>query len=62
MPYDEEIEIIHKTDGTSEIKVIRSKRSCKDVTKPFEEGRTVLSDQAIPNPGQQNQNQIRGTS
>lgn len=62
MPYDEEIEITLNTDGSESIKVVRSKRSCHDVTKPFEDGKVKISDETIPNPGQQNQDRIRGTS
>lgn len=61
MPYDEEIEIIEHKDGTQTIKVIRSKRNCHDVTKPFEEGKQRISDQAIANPGLKSEDRIRGT-
>lgn len=51
---EEEIEIIENTDGTSTIKVIRSKRPCHEVSKPFEQAKgEVTSTKPIHNPGSQ---------
>ena len=59
--YNEEIEIIEKPDGTSTIKVISSKRSCHEVTKPFEDAKgKVAITQEVPNPGQKTQNKMKG--
>lgn len=52
--YEEEIEIVEKPDGTSSIKVIRSKKDCHAVTKPFEEAKgRIVSSKPIHNSGVQ---------
>jgi len=49
---EEEIEIIENPDGTSTIKVVRSKRNCHDATRPFEEAKgKVAQTKPIENPG-----------
>jgi hypothetical protein len=50
---EEEIEIIEHADGTSSIKVVRSKKNCRDITHIFEQAKgEVSSRQPIANPGQ----------
>ena len=51
---EEEIEITEHPDGKSSIKVIRSKRPCGEVSKPFEQAKgEVTSTKTIHNPGPQ---------
>jgi hypothetical protein len=50
---EEEIEIVENPDGTSTIKVVRSKRHCHEVTRPFEDAKgKVAETKPIANPGQ----------
>lgn len=50
--HEEEIEFVERPDGTSSIKVIRSKRPCHEVTKPFEEAKgVVVASKPEHNPG-----------
>jgi hypothetical protein len=57
---EEVIEIIENPDGTSSIKVVSSKRPCKEVSRPFEQAKGVVtSTKSIHNPGTQQGTQIK---
>ena len=57
---NEEIEILIKPDGTTEIKVVRSKGDCHSLTKPLEQALgTAAGSKPIHNPGTTTQ-QIKG--
>ena len=50
---EEEIEIVENPDGTSTIKVVRSRRNCREATKPFEDAKgKVAETKTIANTGQ----------
>jgi hypothetical protein len=49
---EEELEIIENPDGTSTIKVVRSKKNCREVSRPFEQAKgEVGQTKPIENPG-----------
>ena len=58
----EEIEFIFNADGTMTTKVLSSKRNCKEVTKPFEDGAEVQEISKVENPGLKQTNKIKGRS
>lgn len=58
---EEELEIVIRPDGTKTVKVVSSKRDCKEVAKPFEKGK-ILKTESIPNPGQQDKTRLKGNS
>jgi len=49
---EEELEIIEQPDGTSTIKVVRSKKNCREVTRPFEQAKGEVGlTKPVANPG-----------
>lgn len=57
----EELEILIKPDGTTEIKVVRSKGDCHGLTKPLEQALGAVADtKQVHNPGIQGGSQIKG--
>lgn len=56
----DEIEIIIRPDGSTEIRVVRSKGDCHQLTKPLEDALGKVADaKQIHNPGQQAGTQIK---
>jgi hypothetical protein len=57
----DELEILIRPDGKTEIKVIKSKGDCHAITKPLEQALgTVAGTTQIHNPGTQTGQQIKG--